>query len=175
MTEETTTVTATDLLDFIRIAVRLGNNRKAHEALCDLDSALTSGSPLPDQWPQAKELEDLRAKVARIERVNIDLETQYTDAQLKIVEMKKELDSYSYHTKLSLELGERYVQQESEMTQKLIAQRAELDSLKEKVAKYEDALREIACYRIDAIGSHQGIDQEDVKIIEAIARTVLEP
>jgi len=109
-----------------------------------LHEALTSGSTLPDQWPHAKELEELRAKVARIERVDIDLATQYTDAQLKIVEMKKELDSYSYHTKLSLELGERYVQQESEMTQKIIAQRTELASLKEKVAKYEGALRTIS-------------------------------
>lgn len=75
MTEETTTVTATDLLDFIRIAVRLGNNRKAHEALCDLDSALTSGSPLPAQWPQAKELEGLRAKVAKYEKALDDRRT----------------------------------------------------------------------------------------------------
>jgi len=173
MTEQTTT--ATDLLDFIRIAVRLGNNRKAHEAICDLDSSLTSGSTLPEQWPHAKELEELRAKVARIERIDTALETQYIDAQLKIVEMKEELDRYSYHTKLSLELGERYVQQESEMTQKIIAQRAELASLKAKVAKYEEALGEIAGYRLAAIENCQGINHEDVKIIEAIARTVLEP
>lgn len=73
MTEQTTT--ATDLLDFIRIAVRSGNNRKAHEALCDLDSALTSGASLPEQWPQEAELVALRTELAALRKALDDRRT----------------------------------------------------------------------------------------------------
>ena len=106
MTEPTTTETFA-----LAVRYREGSNEDnslafyALMSLYSLHDALTSGSPLPEQWPQAQEIEELR----------------------------------------------------------------------EKVAKYESALREIACYRIDALNKCQGIDHEDVKIIEVIARTVLEP
>jgi hypothetical protein len=74
MTERTTTEMLASALEnadeFSCSAIprtRLQEAEWACEALNELNSKLLNGSPLPKQWPQAREIEELRAKVAKYE------------------------------------------------------------------------------------------------------------
>lgn len=67
MTQPTTTEILENICDLIESG-DIDEGWEALEALEALDDMLTSGSPLPAQWPQAKELEELRAKVAKHEK-----------------------------------------------------------------------------------------------------------
>ena len=66
MTERTTT----EIVERIEQLQEDRGGEEAHEIaelFIDLDAVLTSGSPLPAQWPHAKKIEELRAKVAKCE------------------------------------------------------------------------------------------------------------
>lgn len=63
MTEPTTT----ELLAAVRGYIIDEDQVGTSAALVELERALMRGSPLPAQWPHAKELEELRAKVAGYE------------------------------------------------------------------------------------------------------------
>lgn len=72
MTEQTTT----EMVERIEQLQEDRGGEEAHEIaelFIGLDAALTSGYPLPEQWPQAAELVELRTELAALRKALDDL------------------------------------------------------------------------------------------------------